>query len=167
MAKESARRGSAYAKAAGNLAWSGRALSLHLPEPDPGVRRLLAGVGNLLGSQSVQPGRKWNRFLPAGTRQPLSSGITSRSASLSSTRRSPVVAQKGSRLAHKITRYSEFRNIPSCRWRSGDLAHPCVSSSRTRNIKARRGRPRVHHRPYIGGPRNSLVRYVPVPVPVP
>jgi hypothetical protein len=45
-------------------------LSLQLPEPAPGVHRLLAGVGNLLGPQSVRPGRKWNRHLPAGTRQP-------------------------------------------------------------------------------------------------
>src|SRR6266478_4923029 len=30
-------------------------LSLQLPEPDPGVHRLLAGVGNLLGPQSVDP----------------------------------------------------------------------------------------------------------------
>src|SRR6266478_1924209 len=46
------------------------ALSLQLPEPDPGVHRLLAGVGNLLGPQSVRPGRKWNRSFPVGTRQP-------------------------------------------------------------------------------------------------
>jgi len=31
---------------------------------------LCQGVGNLLGPQSVRPGRKWNRSLPAGTRQP-------------------------------------------------------------------------------------------------
>src|SRR3984893_5798082 len=43
--------------------------------------------------------------------------------------------------------------------------HPCVSSGRARNIKARQERPRVHHRPYIGGPRKSLVQSVPVPVP--
>jgi TnpA family transposase len=43
---------------------------LQLPEPDPGVHRLLAGVGNLPGPQSVRPGRQWNRSLPAGTRQP-------------------------------------------------------------------------------------------------
>jgi hypothetical protein len=31
------------------------ALSLQLPEPDPGVHRLLANVGNLLGPKSVRP----------------------------------------------------------------------------------------------------------------
>jgi hypothetical protein len=41
-------------------------LSLQLPEPGPGVHRLLAGVGNLLGPQSVRPGRKWNRSLWGG-----------------------------------------------------------------------------------------------------
>ena len=41
-------------------------LSLQLPEPGPGLHRLLAGVGNLLGPQSVRPhGRKWNRSVPA------------------------------------------------------------------------------------------------------
>ena len=44
-------------------------LSLQLPEPAPDVHRLLAGVGNLLGPQSVRPGRKWNRHLPAGIRR--------------------------------------------------------------------------------------------------
>jgi hypothetical protein len=46
-------------------------INLQVPEPGPGVHRLLAAVGNLLGPQSVQPGRKWNRSLPAGTRQPI------------------------------------------------------------------------------------------------
>src|SRR5260370_26967925 len=43
--------------------------------------------------------------------------------------------------------------------------HPCISSRRARNIKVSQERPRVHHRPYIGGPRKSLVQSVPVPVP--
>jgi hypothetical protein len=33
----------------------------------------------------------------------------------------PASREKGSRLAYKITRYSEFRNIPSCRWRSSPM----------------------------------------------
>jgi len=36
---------------------------LQLPEPDPGVHRLLTGVGNLPGPQSVRPGCQWNRSL--------------------------------------------------------------------------------------------------------
>ena len=35
---------------------------LQLPEPDPGVHGLLAGVGNLPGPQPVRSGRQWNRY---------------------------------------------------------------------------------------------------------
>jgi len=34
---------------------------MQLPEPDPGLHRLLAGAGNLPGPQPVRPGRQWNR----------------------------------------------------------------------------------------------------------
>jgi hypothetical protein len=44
---------------------------LQLPEPDPGVHRLLAGAGDLPGPQPVRSSRQWSRYLPAGTRHPI------------------------------------------------------------------------------------------------
>ncbi|MBV9392642.1 MAG: Tn3 family transposase [Verrucomicrobia bacterium] len=43
---------------------------LQLPEPDPGLHRLLPGVRDLSGPEEVRPARQWNRSPPAGTRQP-------------------------------------------------------------------------------------------------
>jgi hypothetical protein len=43
---------------------------LQLPEPDPGVHRLLAGTRDLPGPQPARPGHQWSRYLPAGTCQP-------------------------------------------------------------------------------------------------
>jgi len=76
VAKESARGGSAFAEAARNLAWSGRALRsacscLNLILT---LLHLVAGVGNLLGPQSVRSARKWNRSFPVGRRQPYRVG---------------------------------------------------------------------------------------------
>ena len=59
-----------------------------------------------------------------------------------------------------IFRVPEYSELLVAIW-----PHACVSLIRARNIKARRERPRAYRRPYIGGPRNSLVRYFPVPVP--
>jgi len=45
-------------------------LSLQLPEPDPGLHRLLTGGGKSPESSPGDPARQWNRSLPARTRQP-------------------------------------------------------------------------------------------------
>src|SRR5260370_5710641 len=59
-----------------------------------------------------------------------------------------------------IFRVPEYSEVLVAIW-----PRPCVSARITRNIKARRERPRVHRRPYIDGPKKSLVQAVPVPVP--
>jgi hypothetical protein len=135
---ESARRSSAFAKAAGNLVWSGRApLSLQLLERDPRVHGLLACVGDLLGLQSARPGHEWNR--PAGMRQPQSSGNRRSLRPVFLTGSSFAVAvpkKRAALLAYKFTRIclvpfdrpegsSEASSVygrPTPAWRSEALA---------------------------------------------
>src|SRR5271165_6733638 len=74
-------------------------------------RRKSPGLSSATRSPIDSISLHWNTSAP-------SSGITPCStASISSTGSSSAGggAQKGSPLAYKITRYSEFRNIPSCR----------------------------------------------------
>ena len=97
-------------------------------KPDPGVHRLLAGVGNLPGPQSVRPGCHWNRSLPGVDPTVVSPGAISITAT-------PIAYSCRDRIGHKDSRVPKSAgSAQRSRGVSASLANaaaPVVSESST------------------------------------